>query len=121
MLIRLPPRRGFTRVALGLLVALVAAAVAGEAALRTLAMPTEQPVGWAWDRAPAERNELGFRGHRAAHQPETTVLLVGDSQVETSRAFVNMPEVLLGATLSELTDRDVRVVSVGAIGWGQDQ
>jgi hypothetical protein len=97
------------------------AAAACELALRLLDLPRAQPVGWAWRGDPAERNELGFRGHRATGVAATTVLLVGDSQVETTRAFVAMPEVLLGATLRELTDRDTRVVSVGARGWGQDQ
>ena len=113
--------RLLVRITLALLVALGAAAAVGELTLRVLRLPREEPVGWSWRGDPAERNELGFRGHRATGQPETTVLLVGDSQVETRRAFVDMPEVLLAAGLSELTESDVRVVSVGAMGWGQDQ
>ena len=89
--------------------------------LRLLDLPHEQPVGWAWRGDPKESNELGFRGHRALGKVDDTIVLVGDSQVETSRPFALMPEVLLGSALRELTQRDTRVVSVAAKGWGQDQ
>lgn len=92
-----------------------------ETTLRLLDLPKEQPVGWVWRGDPDERNELGFRGHRAAGRVNDTIMLVGDSQVETSLPFGHMPEVLLSSALRELTGRGTRVVSVGAAGWGQDQ
>jgi hypothetical protein len=106
-----------------LLFAGIAVAVtAAEITLRLLDLPREQPVGWAWRGDPVERNELGFRGHRAEGVAnDDTIMLVGDSQVETTLPFEHMPEVLLGSALRALTGRATRVVSVGATGWGQDQ
>jgi hypothetical protein len=119
------PRRPPTRIALGLAVVLFAgiavAVAAAEITLRLLDLPKEQPVGWAWRGDPDERNELGFRGHRAEGVADDTIMLVGDSHVETSLPFGLMPEVLLGSALRALTGRATRVVSVGAAGWGQDQ
>jgi len=102
-------------------VGLAVAGVVAEVGLRLFDYPTEQPVGWAWRGDPREANELGLRGHRAMRRPDTTVMLVGDSQVESTDPFARMPEVFLAAALGELIRRDVRVVSVAAGGWGQDQ
>lgn len=104
-----------------LLVGIALAAGAAEIALRTLDLPREHPVGWAWRGDAAERNELGFRGHRASGSVADTIMLAGDSQVETTQPFGRMPEVFLSAALRELTGREVRVLSVGVTGWGQDQ
>jgi hypothetical protein len=94
-----------------------------EAALRVVGRPQGQVVGWkvGYKQNSLETNEFGFRGRRAAHPPEATVVLVGDSQVETSRPLDKMPEVYLENALKAMTRRNVRVVSVGAAGWGQDQ
>jgi len=92
-----------------------------ETALRVVDRPHAPIAGWKWEGDPTEANEFGFRGHRRQAQADSTVLLLGDSQVETSRPFHTMPEVFLGETLRQLTKRDVRVVSVGSYGWGQDQ
>jgi len=102
-------------------VGLAVAGVVAEVGLRLFDYPTEQPVGWAWRGDPREANELGLRGHRAMRHVDTTVMLVGDSQVESTDPFARMPEVFLAAALGELIHRDVRVVSVAAGGWGQDQ
>jgi hypothetical protein len=118
-------RRRPTRIALGVaavcFMGLTLAVAAAETTLRLLDYPKEQPVGWAWRGDPRESNELGFRGHRAPEKVDDIIMLVGDSQVETLRPFALMPEVLLSAALRELSDRDTRVVSVAAAGWGQDQ
>jgi hypothetical protein len=45
---------------------------------------------------------------------DDTIMLVGDSHVETSLPFALMPDVLLGSALRALTGRSTRVVSVGA-------
>ena len=92
-----------------------------ETGLRMVDRPHAPVVGWKWEGDPGEANEFGFRGHRQPAQADTTVLLLGDSQVETSRPFHAMPEVFLGETLKQLTKRDFRIVSVGSYGWGQDQ
>jgi hypothetical protein len=119
------PRKRPVRFALGIAallgVGIAVALVAGEITLRLLDQPRERRVGWDWRGNPAERNELGFRGHRAVGQADDVVLLVGDSQVETTHPFARMPEVFLSAALRELTHRETRVISVGATGWGQDQ
>lgn len=114
-------RRTALGVAALLLAGIAVAAGAAEIALRVLDLPEEHPVGWAWRGDPAERNELGLRGHRVAGPVSDTVMLVGDSQVETAMPFARMPEVLLSAALRELMGREIRVISVGATGWGQDQ
>lgn len=72
---------------------------------------------WGWSHGahvpPEELNELGHRGRRdAGAEP---VLLVGDSQVETTRPFERMPERFLAEELGR------SVLSVAAAGWGQDQ
>jgi hypothetical protein len=103
--------------AIGLAIAVIIA----EAALRGLDYPREQPVGWAWRGDPAEANEFGFRGHRAGERVDDTIILLGDPQVESQQPFGRMPEVFLSAALDGLTQRHVRVVSVAAFGWGQDQ
>ena len=79
------------------LIGVVLAVVVIESALWLLDLPKEQPVGWAWRGDPGERNELGFRGHRGTGRVDDTIMLVGDSQVETEQAFARMPEVLLSA------------------------
>jgi hypothetical protein len=110
-------RRRSVVVATGVVLALVLV----ESLLRGLDYPTEHPVGWAWHGDPAEANEFGLRGHRTGGRGDDAVILLGDSQVESLQSFASMPEVFLAEALRRVTDRDVRVVSVAAFGWGQDQ
>jgi hypothetical protein len=49
------------------------------------------------------------------------VVLLGDSQVDTRGPFDRMVELYLGDELSRARGRRVRVVSIAAPGWGQDQ
>jgi len=116
-----PPLRIVAGLVGVVVVGLTLLAAAAELTLRILDRPKEVPAGWAWRGDSAELNELGFRGHRAPGHVDQTILLVGDSQVETTHPFNSMPEVHLAAALRELTGRDIRVVSIGSTGWGQDQ
>jgi hypothetical protein len=94
--------------------------IVGEGTLRIADRPKAPVIGWKLRGDPSEANEFGFRGHRWPARSKTTVLLLGDSQVENG-PFNDMPEVHLVDALKRLTNRDIRVVSVGSGGWGQDQ
>jgi hypothetical protein len=70
-----------------------------------------------------EANQLGFRGRKIEYSDEDyVVLLVGDSQVEAPAAFFDeLPEIILERYLKTMTQKQVRVFSIGAAGWSQDQ
>ena len=70
-----------------------------------------------------EANQFGFRGRKIEYVDEDyVVLLVGDSQVEAAAAsFEELPETILERYLKTITQRKVRVFSIGASGWSQDQ
>jgi len=89
---------------------------------------TDQPpqVVWGWrDTAerPNEQNQLGFRGQPIDYRNEDfVILLVGDSQVQAEAcAYDVMPEKRLEYHLSEITQKPIKVFSIGAAGYGQDQ
>jgi len=90
------------------------------------------PSGWGWNDSPRrslanwkddEPNQLGSRGQNIEYSDiDYVVLLVGDSQVEAATSPPNkMPEKLLQNYLSRKLDNPVKVFSIGASGWGQDQ
>jgi hypothetical protein len=113
----------FRRSLLSLLGVAIALALV-EAYLRTtpdLVLPT---YGWKdiFPR-PHEHNQLGFRGQRIEYaDSDYVLLLVGDSQVEGDAcALADMPEARLQHYLTEHMRRAVRVFSLGALGYGQDQ
>jgi hypothetical protein len=120
-----------SRLVLVLLSTLVALACA-EIAMRVLDKPRAAVSGWrAIYAAPAEINQLGYRGRQIEYnEDDFVVLLVGDSQVEARAcAFDAMPEHSLESHLNEAGgfrqslpgSGHVRVFSVGASGYGQDQ
>jgi hypothetical protein len=78
--------------------------------------------GWKSFAPEDQQNELGFRGRQITYSPEDyVVLLLGDSQVEAMALPVDaMPERRLEAHLNSVIGT-VRVFSVGAGGYGQDQ
>lgn len=86
---------------------------------RLLQLGIRGPQFWSAD----ESNQLGFRGRRIKYSSgDYVVLLVGDSQVESAASrFEQMPEAILEDMLRRRTGRQVRVFSIGASGWGQDQ
>ena len=101
------------------------ALVVAELLLRVVYHPPTVTSGWVCSSSvpPQEQNQMGFRGHPIEYGDSTLVLvLVGDSQVEaTHLAWDWMPECRLQSYLAGLLGRDVRVVSVAAQGYGQDQ
>jgi hypothetical protein len=117
-------RRRTTFIAtLALLVGAVPMAVA-ELALRLL--DGSPPPTWGWRdpvARPDEQNQLGFRGQTVAYDADDlVVVLVGDSQVQADAcALASMPERRLEHHLRACAPRPVKVFSLGAIGYGQDQ
>jgi hypothetical protein len=106
-------------VALSVLVALAV----GEAVARLINVPRAQLSGWrAVDVSASEENQLGFRGQAVEYAGDDfVVVLVGDSQVEARAcSYEWMPERRLQLYLGA-SGRRVKVFSVGASGYGQDQ
>lgn len=90
------------------------------------------PSGWGWEDSPRRylsnysndtANELGLRGQKISYnENDYIVLLVGDSQVESATSSPDtMPEKFLQSYLAEVMKREVKVFSIAASGWGQDQ
>lgn len=120
-----------THVAL-LLVSLVASLVLAELALRLVQLPGRIKSGWSWNDSPRRflanyradhPNELGFRGQPIRYdEKDYVVLLLGDSQVESATSPPErMPEQLLQKELALRLKRPVKVFSLAASGFGQDQ
>ena len=78
--------------------------------------------GWRGHVKSLEQNELGYRGHSIAYSDEDfVILLLGDSQVEAQACrFEYLPESRLEHDLNTKGKR-VKVFSIGAAGYGQDQ
>jgi hypothetical protein len=91
------------------------------------------PSGWGWAGSPrrflsksegdSEANEFGSRGQPIKYgKDDYVVVLLGDSQVESaSEPVEKMPERLLEAELASRMGRPVKVFSLAASGWGEDQ
>lgn len=99
------------------------AALIGEVYLSKKDLPPGYIWGWHYKEKANQINELGFRGQPIAYEDnDYVVVLVGDSQVESARGrFKEMPEKRLDVHLSRLLGRSVKVFTVGAAGYGQDQ
>ena len=104
-----------------------------EKGMEWLNYPASPVMGWSWEQSPYrgeinrddhQVNQLGLRGQKIAYtDQDKVVLLVGDSQVEagTQRAD-HLPEALLQAALrAKLGSDQIKVFSIAAAGWGQDQ
>ena len=106
---------------MGLLISLITA----ETLLRIVDEPPPTVSGWRARADDGSTNQLGFRGRRISYSSnDYVVVLLGDSQVEAVYcAFDQMPERQLeryiGADLG--TGASVKVFSLGAGGYGQDQ
>ena len=88
-----------------------------------LAWYRHEVCGWKALKAPRqETNQCGFRGQPVAYTDEDyVILLVGDSQVEAvACTYAGMPERRLEHYLNTM-GRRVRVFTLGAGGYGQDQ
>lgn len=88
--------------------------------------------GWGWNDSPRRDlsnevndypNQLGLRGQKIKYDSNDFVILIlGDSQVEAATSLRDkMPEILLENDLNVLNNRPVKVFSLAASGWGQDQ
>ncbi|MCP5064851.1 MAG: SGNH/GDSL hydrolase family protein [Ignavibacteriae bacterium] len=88
--------------------------------------------GWGWNDSPRKSlanfendfpNQIGVRGQQINYEEDDfVILLLGDSQVEAATCSPdNMPEILLEKRLSSSLNNKVKVFSLAASGWGQDQ
>jgi hypothetical protein len=105
-----------------LAVVTVVSGVLSVALLQFAYTPPRIVSGWRSFAPVAQLNELGYRGRKIGYSSDDfVVLLLGDSQVEAmALPFDAIPERLLESALQE-RGRQVRVFSVGAGGYGQDQ
>jgi hypothetical protein len=95
----------------------------GALALQIFYTPQAITSGWRAARVSRfEQNQLGYRGHPLVYSDEDyVVLLAGDSQVEAKAcAYDYMPECRLEYYLNG-KGKKVKVFSLGAGGYGQDQ
>lgn len=97
-------------------------AITGELVVRALGLP-QRISGWKSRQYPShELNQFGYRGARLeAQEGESVIVLLGDSFVESAASPIEeMPERLLEKKLRKM-GLPVKVVSLGAAGYGQDQ
>lgn len=120
LLIRRPPVTTVHLCAFALLGAL--SAILGALFLQFVFTPPPILCGWRSFAPVVEQNELGFRGHRIDYSTnDYVVVLLGDSHVEAmALPLASMPEQRLESHLNA-SGRRVRVFSLGAGGYGQDQ
>ena len=87
--------------------------------------PAKGRYGWkTWSLNPQhedQANQFGFRGSTFEPNVPLSVVLLGDSQVETSHDFSEMPEKYLKQELESLMGVSVNVVTIGSWGWETDQ
>ena len=106
--------------------------VIGEVVLRGIGIPHTLNSGWGWANSPGRKsskyndlttNQLGYRGQRIHYGADDyVVVLVGDSGLEASAGPPeHMPEQFLQKSLSSRFEKPVKVFSLAASGWGQDQ
>lgn len=90
--------------------------------LELLLGDSEGVSGWRSFSGKSEKNVLGFRGQPIEYSPEDYVIvLLGDSAVEAKAcAYEWMPDQRLQHYLN-LKGKRVKVFTVGAAGYGQDQ
>jgi len=122
-LVLLRNRYRIARAELVLMGASIIFALAGVILLLQIFYPlTPVRSGWRSNTNRLEKNELGFRGHSIHYGPDDFVIvLLGDSNVQADAcAYDWMPERRLEEHLNR-TGRTVKVFSVGASGYGQDQ
>jgi hypothetical protein len=87
--------------------------------------PAKGRYGWkTWSlnsQHATQVNQFGFRGSAFDPNVKLSVVLLGDSQVETSHDFSEMPEKYLKQELESLVGEPVNVVTMASWGWGTDQ
>jgi hypothetical protein len=97
-------------------------AVAGVLLLQIVYVPPRIVCGWRSFAPATEQNQLGFRGRKINYSPDDfVVVFLGDSSVEGMALSPEaMPEQRLESHLNAL-GKNVKVFSLGAGGYGQDQ
>ena len=109
---------------------LVVSLLLAEIVLRLIHVPHKIASGWSWHDSPGRStnhhdlpNELGYRGQSIKYtKDDYVVVLLGDSQVEAATSSPDkLPERFLERYLSKELHRRVKVFSLAAAGWGQDQ
>jgi hypothetical protein len=102
----------------------IIALLLGELYLSATDRPSNHQWGWRYmGKRVHELNQLGYRGQQIYQDKNNyVVLLVGDSQVVSeSCVFETMPEKRLEYYLSSITGKSIKVFTLGAAGYGQDQ
>src|SRR5262245_11519122 len=96
--------------------------ILGGVLLQVFYTPPTNVSGWKSFVSKFEKNQLGFRGHRIEYASDDFVIvLLGDSMVQAQAcAYGWMPERRLEHHLKNL-GKKVRVFTVAAQGYGQDQ
>ena len=95
-----------------------------EIGARIVYSPEQETSGWRSTAPRTERNQLHYRGQPIEYSDsDYVVLLLGDSHVEALGCdFAAMPEPILERHLNDVSPRPrVKVFSLGASGYGQDQ
>lgn len=103
---------------------LVVCLALGEVVVRLVYAPEAYQAGWRSGASDTELNELGFRGQSIRYgADDMVVVLVGDSQAAAMAcAYAEIPERRLEHYLTaQLAPRTVKVFTIGAEGYGQDQ
>lgn len=117
---------------LSIVATLALALVVAEISIRIAGSPGPIISGWSWDKSPRRYlaedepltgNQLGYRGQSISYEEDDYVIvLLGDSQVEAAGIDVDhMPERLLQKILERELEKPVKVFSIAASAWGQDQ
>jgi len=108
-----------------ILLSLVTSVIFIALVLQVCYTPPRVYSGWRSFAATVELNELGFRGQSIHYDDaDTVVVLLGDSLVEnlTGCSLTEMPEKRLQHHLRQTRGTEkLKVFSLGAAGYGQDQ
>ncbi len=93
-----------------------------EIVLRFIDTPVRPVSGWNDCKKPKECNYMGFRGREIAYSAnDFVVVLVGDSKLAAwSLPFDQIPELRLEHFLKKYK-KNVKVITLGTHGYGQDQ
>jgi len=98
--------------------------IIAEMALHFIGIPAPVFSGWRNKSGDLQTNQLGFRGQKIGYKDnDFVVVLVGDSQVAANALmFDALPEQRLEYYLRQRAgSKDVKVFSIGGVGFGQDQ
>lgn len=95
-----------------------------EGFLRLIDKPKFSPILTGWKCTTCDVvNELGYRGQPIDYvENDFIILLLGDSQIETGYCSIeNTPAAILQKELKNISDKNIRIFTIGAAGYGNDQ